>query len=56
LKEKRNYLIHKFWGNYGKKMEKPEVLVKMKEELNKHLLYFQSVSSWLAHQIPGEDS
>lgn len=54
LKEKRNYLIHKFWGNYGKKMEQPEVLIKMKEELNEHLRYFQSVSSWLAQQIPGE--
>jgi hypothetical protein len=52
LKDKRNYLIHKFWGKYGREMLKQEVLITMREDLEQHLQYFQSVSLWLAQQIP----
>jgi len=42
--EKRNYLAHNFFGNYGKQMHDPIVLEKMTSELKSLLVVFQSVS------------
>jgi uncharacterized protein YfkK (UPF0435 family) len=42
--EKRNYLAHNFFGNYGKQMHNPKVLEKMTSELKSLILIFQSVS------------
>lgn len=42
--EKRNYLAHNFFGNYGKQMHDPKVLEKMISELNSLIVVFQSVS------------
>ena len=42
--EKRNYLAHNFFGNYGKQMHDPKVLEKMTSELKGLIVVFQSVS------------
>lgn len=42
--EKRNYLAHNFFGNYGKQMHNPKVLEKMTSELKDLIVVFQSVS------------
>lgn len=42
--EKRNYLMHRFFGTYGKKMHDPAVQVKMISELKDLVFVFQSVS------------
>ncbi|MEI8173697.1 MAG: hypothetical protein WCH07_09475 [Deltaproteobacteria bacterium] len=42
--EKRNYLAHHFFGNYGKRMHDPKVLEKMTSELKSLIVLFQSVS------------
>lgn len=42
--EKRNYLAHRFFGNYGKKMHNEETLKDMTEDLEGMIILFQSVS------------
>lgn len=42
--DKRNYLVHRFFGNYGIKMRDPGVLEQMISELKKLIIIFQSVS------------
>ena len=42
--EKRNYLTHRFFGTYGKKMHDPAVQEKMISELKELVSIFQSVS------------
>ena len=42
--EKRNYLMHRFFGTYGKKMHDPAVQEKMISELKELVSIFQSVS------------
>lgn len=42
--EKRNYLAHNFFGNYGKQMHNPKVLEKMISELKSLIVIFQSIS------------
>jgi len=42
--EKRNYLAHNFFGNYGKEMHDPKVLEKIISELKSLIVVFQSVS------------
>lgn len=42
--QKRNYLAHNFFGNYGKQMHDPQVLEKMTSELKSLIVVFQSVS------------
>ena len=42
--EKRNYLTHRFFGAYGKKMHDPAVQAKMISELKGLVFIFQSVS------------
>ena len=45
--EKRNYLAHKFFGNYGIRMQDPGVLEQMISELKDLTIAFQSVSQSL---------
>lgn len=42
--EKRNYLTHRFFGAYGKKMHDPAVQKRMVAELKALIIVFQSVS------------
>lgn len=42
--EKRNYLTHRFFGEYGKRMHDTAVQEQMIEELKKLIIVFQSVS------------
>ncbi len=42
--DKRNYLIHRFFGNYGKKMHDPLVISEMIEELEEMIGIFQVAS------------
>lgn len=42
--EKRNYLMHRFFGTYGKKMHDPGVQEKIISELKDLVVIFQSVS------------
>jgi len=42
--EKRNYLTHRFFGAYGKKMHDTAVLAQMIAELKELIIVFQSVS------------
>ena len=42
--EKRNYLTHRFFGAYGKKMHDTAVLEQMIAELKELIIVFQSVS------------
>ena len=42
--EKRNYLMHRFFGTYGKKMHDPAVQEKIISELKELVFIFQSVS------------
>ena len=46
--EKRNYLTHRFFGAYGKKMHDPAVQEQMVAELKALIIVFQSVSRSLA--------
>jgi hypothetical protein len=42
--EKRNYLTHRFFGTYGKKMHDPAVQKQMIAELKELIVMFQTVS------------
>lgn len=42
--DKRNYLIHRFFGTYGKKMHNKEVLIEMIKELTDIIGMFQVAS------------
>jgi hypothetical protein len=42
--DKRNYLTHRFFGKYGKKMHDPSIQKEMISELQKLIVMFQSVS------------
>ena len=42
--DKRNYLIHRFFGNYGKKMHDPKIINEMIEELEEMIIAFQAAS------------
>jgi hypothetical protein len=46
--KKRNYLIHHFWGNYGKDMHSPKTLKGMINDLEELIGLFQSASHSLA--------
>ena len=45
--EKRNYLMHRFFGTYGKKMHDPAVQEKIISELKELVFIFQTVSQSL---------
>jgi len=42
--DKRNHLIHRFFGSYGKRMHEEGVLKEMTKELNELIGVFQAVS------------
>ena len=48
--EKRNYVIHKMWGNYGRRLEDALVIKEMLRELQNYEPYFRSASGWLREQ------
>lgn len=47
---KRNYVIHKMWGVYGRRLEYPLVVKEMLKELQGFEIYFNSASDWLWKQ------
>lgn len=47
---KRNYLAHRFFGMYGKRMNEPDVVEEMIAELKDVIAYLQAVS----HSLDGE--
>jgi hypothetical protein len=49
--EKRNYLMHDFYGRYGTKMHLNETLRHMIKELNELIVFLQSASLWLDKQV-----
>lgn len=48
VQTKRNYLTHRFFGMYGKRMDNPDVVEEMIAELKDLMAYFQEVSYSLA--------
>ncbi len=44
---KRNYVIHKMWGKYGRRLESQEVVKEMLGELREYEQYLRSASNWL---------
>ena len=47
---KRNYVIHKIWGAYGRRLKDPLVIKEMLKELQDCEEYFRSASDWLWEQ------
>ena len=48
--EKRNCVIHRMWGNYGRRLKDPTVVKEMLKELQSYEPYFRSASDWLWEQ------
>ncbi len=48
--EKRNYVIHRMWGNYGRRLKDALVVGEMYNELQNYEQYFRSASNWLKQQ------
>ena len=48
--KKRNYVIHKIWGIYGRRLKEPLVIKEMLRELQDCEMYFRSASDWLQEQ------
>ncbi len=48
--EKRNYVIHKMWGDYGRRLKDPLAIKEMLKELQAYEPYFRSASDWLQEQ------
>jgi hypothetical protein len=48
--DKRNYVIHKMWGAYGRRLKDPQVIREMLGELQDCESYFRSSSDWLRKQ------
>lgn len=48
--KKRNYVIHKMWGAYGRRLKDPLVIKEMLGELQGCETYFSSASDWLWEQ------
>jgi|GEM_PF-1307715 len=49
--EKRNYVIHKMWGDYGRRLKDPQIIKEMSKELQNYESYFRSASAWLQEQV-----
>ncbi len=47
---KRNYVVHKMWGDYGRRLKDPLIIKEMLRELQAYKLYFRSASNWLWKQ------
>lgn len=48
--DKRNHVIHKIWGVYGRRLKDPLVVKEMLRELQDCEAYFRSASDWLWRQ------
>ena len=48
--KKRNYVIHKMWGDYGRRLKDPLVIKEMLRELRDYESYFRTASDWLQEQ------
>jgi hypothetical protein len=48
--EKRNYLIHKMWGDYGRRLKDSLIIKEMLRELQTYEPYFRFASDWLRKQ------
>jgi len=48
--KKRNYVIHKMWGDYGRRLKDPLVIKEMLRELQTYEPYFRAASDWLWEQ------
>lgn len=48
--EKRNYVIHKMWGVYGRRLKDPLVIKEMLKELQDCEVYLRTASDWLWEQ------
>ena len=51
VKDKRNYLVHKFYGQYGKNMKHGETIEKMVEELKELISFFEAASLELEGEV-----
>jgi len=47
---KRNYVIHRIWWAYGRRLKNPAVIKEMLIELQGYEKYFSSASDWLQKQ------
>ena len=47
---KRNYIIHKIWGVYGRRLKYPEVVKEMLEELKVCETYLRNAADWVWEQ------
>lgn len=47
---KRNYVIHKMWGAYGRRLKDPLIIKEMLRELQDCEVYFRTASDWLWEQ------
>lgn len=45
--EKRNFVIHKMWGKYGRRLMDALVIKEMLGELQEYERYFRAASDWL---------
>ncbi len=48
--EKRNYIVHKMWGTYGRRLKDPLVVQEMLKELQNNEVYLRTASNWLREQ------
>lgn len=48
--EKRNYVIHKIWGAYGRRLKDPIVIKEMLKKLEDYEAFFRTASDWLWKQ------
>lgn len=49
--ERRNYLIHKMWGKYGRYLSDPSSIKTMADELMAYEKDFREASNWLKKQV-----
>ncbi len=57
--DKRNYVIHKIWGVYGRRLQDPLVVREMLAELTGYEVFFRYASGWTreqAHRMNGINS
>ena len=47
---RRNYVIHKMWGAYGRRLKDPQIVKEMLTELQGCETYFRLASGWLRKQ------
>lgn len=50
IRMKRNYVIHKIWAIYGKRLKDPVAAKKMFHELQEHEHFLRDASKWIRQQ------